>query len=147
MAAGKSTRNTKVVGIDTTLQRPKVQPPVNLSVTAKKAWMELVDSTPNEQFTESDFPVMSAYCICYAQLMEAEFWLQLEGSVLTDRMGKQYKSPWFQVSQEASSKIAAISIKLRLCPSSRKKNESTKAKPAPGKATTKLGRLIHKDSN
>ena len=142
MAAGSSTRNTKVVGIDTTTVRPKVKPPKNISPEAKKVWRKLVDSTPNDQFNDADFVILATYCETYATMINANIMLRIQGEVLQDRWGKGYKNPWFSISQEAASKIASLAIKLRLCPSARKKNEATKEKAPVGKATTKLGSLI-----
>ena len=131
MAAGSSTRGKKLVGVDTTLTRPKVSPPKELSSAAKKYWNRIVSSVPNEQFTNSDFAILAAYCHNYALLIKAQDMLEVEGEVLKDSNDKAYKNPWFVILQEVSGKIATIATKIRLCPSARQRSEGTKEKPTP----------------
>ena len=142
MPKSSSTRGQKMVGIDTSLVRPKVKPPATLSLEAKKVWRKLVNSVPNDQFNDADFVILATYCETYATMVNANIMTTIEGAVLEDKNGRSYKNPWFSVAQEAASKIASLAIKLRLCPSARKKNEVTKEKVPQGKATTKLGNLI-----
>ncbi len=138
----KSKSGQKMVMVDTTMVRPKVEPPEELSKQARKYWRRVVRSVPNEQFTNSDFIILSAYCENYALMVEAREKLDEQGSVLVDSQDKSYKNPWFQVFQDASSKVTSISTKVRLCPSARIKAESTKEKAPNSRATTRLGGLI-----
>lgn len=141
MPISSSTRGQKMVGIDSTITRPKVKPPKTLSVAAKKVWIKLVDSVPNDQFNDADFVILATYCETYAIMMQANWFVNFEGAVIHER-GKSCKNPWFSVAQESASKIASLAIKLRLCPSARKKNEVTKEKVPTGTASTKLGSMI-----
>lgn len=129
MAASSSTRGKKLVGVDTSMHRPKVKPPAELNTNAKKYWKRIVDSVPNDQFTDSDFAILASYCSNYSLLIKAQGMLDIEGEVLIDEKGKSYKNPWFVILQEVSGKIATIATKIRLCPSARQRSEATKEKP------------------
>jgi P27 family predicted phage terminase small subunit len=142
MPKSSSTRGQKMVGIDTTLVRPKVQPPEDMSLPAKEVWRKLIDSTPNEQFTNSDFPILVTYCETYATMRKALDMMQWEGEILVDRYDKPYKNPWYSIAIETSAKIPNLAVKLRLNPSSRQKGEVTKEKAPASKPTTTLGNLI-----
>lgn len=142
MPRSNSNRGQKMVSVDTTINRPKVKPPSDLSVMAKKVWEQIINTTPNEQFTDSDFPVLVTYCEVYATMRTALDMMHIEGEVLQDRWGKGYKNPWFSIAQESASKIPMLAMKLRLSPSSRKKGEVTKELPPASKPTTKLGGMI-----
>jgi len=141
MAAGSSTRNTKVVGVDSTLIRSKVEPPDELTDEAKEVWRRLVDAVPNNQFNNADFVILGTYCETYATMIKANEHVKAQGEVVINVSGNLVKNPWFSVSQEAASKIASLAIKLRLCPSARQKAEQTKEKPS-GNSSTTLGGLI-----
>ena len=142
MPKSSSTRGQKMVGIDTSILRPTVKPPSDLSAPAKKIWRKLIATTPNEQFTDSDFPLLATYCEVYATMRKSLDMMHKEGEVMEDRWGKSFKNPWFSISQESASKIPVLAMKLRLSPSSRKKNFSTNEKPPVGKATSTLSKLI-----
>ncbi len=142
MPKSSSTRGQKMVGIDTTLVRPKIKPPNDLTPEAKKVWVKLVNSVPNEQFTESDYPVLATYCEVYATMRNALNMLLIEGYVLEDRWGKPFKNPWAAIANECAGKIPTLAMKLRLSPSSRKKAEVTHEKTPSSTATSTLGNLI-----
>jgi len=132
MAASSSTRGKVLVGVDTTMYRPKVKPPKELKGDARVYWKRIVDSVPNQQFTKSDFAILVAYCQNYALLIKAQDKLEVEGEVLiAESTGKAYKNPWFVILQEVSGKIATMATKLRVCPSARQRSEATKEKPTP----------------
>ena len=126
-----STNGKKLVGIDTTMRRPKVQPPKELSNQAKKVWKTLVNSCPNEQFTDSDFIVLSVFCENYAIMVKATGMLQEQGEIIEAPSGRTIKNPWFGILQECTGKITALSTKLRLAPNARKKSDETNEKATP----------------
>lgn len=142
MPKSSSSRGQKMVGIDTTISRPKVAPPDDISPQALIVWNRIIETTPNEQFTDSDFPVLVTYCEVYATMRKAMDFMHWEGEVLMDRFDKPFKNPWFSIAQEAAGKIPTLAMKLRLSPSSRKKGEVTKEKAPVSNPTTTLGHLI-----
>lgn len=132
----------KAVGVDTTLLRPKVLPPEDMSKASKGAWEKLVNSVPNDHFNDADFVVLRAYCEAYSDMVDASTWMEVEGKVLFDGNSKSYINPWFTIYQQSSNKIASLAIKLRLCPSARQRIDATKEKANQSIATSKLGAMI-----
>ena len=143
MPTNRSKTGKKMVEVDTTLVRPKVQPPKVLKGLARKCWLELTRTTPNEQFTESDFVVLSAYCQQYAAMVEASQHVDVEGRVLEDERGKKYINPWHTILKESTVSLANTSVKLRLCPSARIKIDAVREKAPKMKSMSQLGRLIN----
>ena len=143
MAKGESIRGKKMVGVDSTMVRPKVEPPKELSRKGKVYWKRIVENVPNDYFNPADFAVLVAYVQNYEIMIKAQNMLEIEGEVLEEKNGKPFKNPWFSVLQEATGKIATLSTKVRLCPSSRMKNDRVKEKVPQGKATTPLGALLN----
>ena len=143
MAKGESNRGRKFVGIDSTMVRPKVTPPKELSRKAKVYWKRIVDNVPNDYFNPSDFAVLAAYVKNYELMINAQDMIDEQGAVLVDNQDKPFKNPWFVIFQEASAKIATLSTKVRLCPSARMKNDRVKEKVPGSVATTPLGNLLN----
>lgn len=143
MAKGESTRNMKFIGVDSTLTRPKVVPPPELSKSAKVYWERIVENVPNDYFNPADFVVLVSYVKNYEMMIKAQDMLDEQGEVIADSNGRPFPNPWFVIFQTAAGKIATLSTKVRLCPSSRMKNDRVKEKVPEGESTTALGKLLN----
>ena len=144
MAKGNSIRGRKMVQVDSTLFTPKITPPRFMSKEGKKIWAKLVETIPNENLCESDFPILEVYCETLASFRIAKKHVQAEGEVIVaESTGNTVVNPWSTVMNNAAGKVTALATKLRLSPSSRMKAEVTHGKPKASKATTPLGALLN----
>lgn len=116
----------------------KINPPKTLSAAAKKVWVNLMDTTPNNHFTESDHIILESYIHNYLLMNDAVKEVDKNGPV--DEDGK--KSGWFMVLQETSNKLGMLSAKLRLSPNTRTTSAQTKAKAVDEHADSPLAKLL-----
>lgn len=142
MAKSKGTSGLKMVGTDTTVFIPKVPPPASMTKDGRKVWKDLIELIPNENIIPSDFPVMEAYCEAVVALRRATQKVNLEGAVIENEssVSMNPNATWMD---KCSSKVAALSAKLRLSPSARVDKSLTKGKPSESIQTSPMGKLIH----
>lgn len=142
MAKGNSTTGRKMVGVDSTMIRPKVEPPPELTEIEREYWWRVVDNVPNDYFNPSDYAILSAYIVMYRTFSEAKAKVDEEGMVIMDPSGKQVINPWAKILSDATGKLSVLTTKVRLCPGARMKNDRTKEKIPVSVPNTPLGGLI-----
>ena len=124
--------------------RPKAKAPKELSDDAKLYWERITANVRNDQFNESDFAVLSAYCESYVMMVRARVAIELDGMVLEDSHGKEYINPHISIMNSAISKLATLSTKVRLCPSARIKNDEMREHEPDSEYKSPLGALLKK---
>ena len=97
--------------------RPESWP--NLVPPEAELWRNVVQSLPADWFRPADLPILAAYCQAAAQHQEAGKQLAKSSLLLTDRFGKFYRNPLLAIQHQAALRMAALAVKLRLCPSTR----------------------------
>lgn len=125
-ARGKaSDAELSVVVVDPTERRP---PPATLDTEEATIWKSIMDSLPADWFRPSDWPILAAYCQTAAQYEKATKELRGASLTLVADNGREYRNPLLSIQHTAALRLAALAVKLRLCPSSRMRQDATAAR-------------------
>jgi phage terminase small subunit len=100
--------------IQPTAEPAQLAPPGDLSDAAKRVWLGIVSTTEPDHFRPSDIPLMKSYCVSSAIADEAAAALAMDGTII-----KGKASPWTKVFEVMTRAQNTLSVRLRLCPSSR----------------------------
>jgi phage terminase small subunit len=105
-----------------------LRPPASLGEPEKRAFLDLVTTTPAGQFRASDLPLLCRWAELTVMCEQARGELAVQGMVVTDDKGKASVSPWFKIHAQATKALTGLALRLRLGPQSR-------ASKAPKKTT------------
>lgn len=115
----------------------RLEPPADLTPAQRERWLAITGSLPPDWFRPGDLSLLRAYCIAEALSLQAAASLETEGIVIADG-NRNRANPAVQVFQAATGAMASLSVKLRLCPSSR--YEPRTAATARSRASPKAAR-------
>lgn len=107
--------------------RSQFSPPKDLQEELIPLWKSIIAQAPPEQFRPSDEPLLRSYVEAASLAREAHAKLLEEGQLTPE--GRP--SPWLAVSVAHAKTLASLAGKLRLCPSSRIRAESSSLKQLP----------------
>jgi hypothetical protein len=93
----------------------RLRPPATLGEPEKRAFLDLVTTTPAGQFRASDLPLLCRWAELTVMCEQARGELAVQGMVTAD--GKP--SPWFSIYQQAVKALSGLCLRLRLGPQSR----------------------------
>jgi len=125
-ARGKPSKaELSVVVLDPTQRQP---PPETLDVVEAGIWASIMDSLPSDWFRPSDWPLLAAYCQTAVQYEKVTTELRDAPLTLTADNGRIYRHPLLAIQHTAALRLAALAMKLRLCPNSRVRHDATAAK-------------------
>ena len=135
----RSEADLAVVVVDSAERRP---PPDTLSQAEAGIWGSIMESLPADWFRPSDWPILAAYCQTAVQYEQATTELRGEPLTLTADNGRIYRHPLLAIQHTAALRLAALAVKLRLCPSSRMRQDATgaKGKMQPGSKPWQYGK-------
>jgi len=74
----------------------RLRPPASLGEPEKRAFLDLVTTTPAGQFQPSDLPLLIRWAELTVMCEQARGELAVQGMVVTDDKGKASVSPWSQ---------------------------------------------------
>ena len=115
-------RSSAALAVAPNLGEPKVpKASAGLPPEVKKIFDALIRDTPAGHFRVSDGPVLETFASAVAMSRRAELELAESGPITS--AGRI--SPWLKVQSEAGKTIAALSMRLRLCPQSRMTSRAT----------------------
>jgi P27 family predicted phage terminase small subunit len=114
-----------VVAVDAAQRRP---PPETLTEEEAGMWNSIMASLPADWFRPSDWPILAAYCQTAVQYEQATKELRGQALTLEADNGRMYRNPLLAVQHTAALRLAALAVKLRLCPSSRVRQDATGAR-------------------
>jgi phage terminase small subunit len=97
----------------------RLRPPATLGEPERRAFLDLVTTTPAEQFQPSDMPLLIRWAELTVMCEQARGELAVQGMVVTDDKGKASVSPWFTIHQQAVKALSGLALRLRLGPQSR----------------------------
>jgi hypothetical protein len=97
----------------------RLRPPATLGEPEKRAFLDLVTTTPPGQFQPSDLPLLIRWAELTVMCEQARGELAVHGMVVTDDKGKASVSPWFTIHAQATKALTGLALRLRLGPQSR----------------------------
>lgn len=121
----KSEAELKVVQVNDADRR---DPPPSLTEDEAAIWKSIMASLPADWFRPSDWPILAAYSQTAVQYEKATTEMADEPLTLKDMNGRVYKHPLLAIQHTAALRLASLAVKLRLCPSSRMRQDATGAK-------------------
>jgi len=92
-----------------------LRPPTSLGEPEKRAFLDLVTTTPAGQFQPSDLPLLCRWAELTVMCEQARGELAAQGMVTSN--GKV--SPWFSIHAQATKGLSGLALRLRLGPQSR----------------------------
>lgn len=113
-----------VVEVDAAQRQPA---PDTLDEAEAGIWSSIMGSLPADWFRPSDWPILAAYCQTAVQYEKATTELRGVPLTLTADNGRIYRHPLLAIQHTAALRLAALAVKLRLCPSSRMRQDATGA--------------------
>ena len=94
-------------------------PPDHLTEAARVEWARVVSILgPVGVLTAADMAILALYCQAYGRWQEAEAHLSVEGLVVVND-GRQTKSPWLRIADDAMKAAHRFAVELGMTPSSR----------------------------
>lgn len=123
----KSTANMSVVAVG---GGERYAAPDYFSPEEREEWRSIIQSLPADHFRPADLPLLAAFCVASVFYKDARDDMKVNGMWLRDpNTGRRYVNPCHTILTSQASAMAQMSVKLRLCPSS-KSAKSAESKPA-----------------
>jgi phage terminase small subunit len=97
----------------------RLRPPASLGEPEKRAFLDLVTTTPAGQFQASDLPLLCRWAELTVMCEQAQGELAAGGMVVTDDKGKASASPWFSIYTQATKALSGLALRLKVGPQAR----------------------------
>lgn len=97
----------------------RLEPPSYLTAEQLEEWRSIINSLPADYFRPGDAPLLAAYCVAATLYKRAAKDMEQRGITFVDDRGREVVNPAHQILTSQASALAQMSMKLRLCPSSR----------------------------
>lgn len=94
--------------------------PAILKGGSRAEWYRVVKLlSPVGIATAADRAVLTAYCIAWGRLLEAEAHIEADGMVITTSTGYPIQSPWLGIANKSAEHVHKFAVECGMTPSSR----------------------------
>lgn len=105
--------------------RRPLQPPRGMPRAQRAIWREVVSSFALDFFAEVDRPLLTAYCHAAVQTERLAAALERDGVLIDTAQGRKAIHPASYGLSNATAVLCRLGTKLRICPSSRYRADTT----------------------